>query len=71
VSTFWSIPACIPGTDGAPQQPLYGFAILFFAATTYISLDTAFLFTNAFRSDPPEALRNIALFILTSIWPAV
>jgi len=45
--------------------------VLFFVATTFIGLDTALLFTNAFKSDPPEALRNIALFVLTSVWPAV
>jgi len=26
---------------------------------------------QAFKSDPPEELNNIALFVLTSIWPGV
>jgi len=51
--------------------PLYGIAFLFFAATTYISLDTALLFTSAFKSTPPQALRNVALFVLTNVWPGV
>ncbi|KAG8956120.1 hypothetical protein FRC03_010918 [Tulasnella sp. 419] len=51
--------------------PFYAFNIAFVGATTYISLDTAFSFTGAFRSNPPGDLNNIALFVLTSIWPLV
>ncbi|KAJ8481210.1 hypothetical protein ONZ45_g15382 [Pleurotus djamor] len=54
----------------ASVVPFSIFAFIFFAATTYIALDTAFSFTSAFGpSNPPEALRNIPLFVLTSIWP--
>lgn len=51
--------------------PFWGLTIAFFVATLYISLDTAFGWTSAFGpSNPPIAQKNIALFILTSIWPA-
>lgn len=49
--------------------PFFFFSVAFFVATLYISLDTAFGFTTAFRSDPADALHNIGLFVLTSIWP--
>ncbi|CAG7850597.1 SubName: Full=Related to export control protein CHS7 {ECO:0000313/EMBL:CCA71545.1} [Serendipita indica DSM 11827] len=59
--------------DGTPSSliPFYGFAGIFFATTAYISADTAFSYTNLFKSTPPRDLRNIALFILLVIWPAV
>ncbi|KAF8308559.1 hypothetical protein DL93DRAFT_2219505 [Clavulina sp. PMI_390] len=50
--------------------PFWLIGALFFAATTYISLDTAFGFSSTFTSHPPSELRGIALFVLTSIWPA-
>ncbi|KAG8812754.1 hypothetical protein FRC17_001838 [Serendipita sp. 399] len=49
--------------------PFFGIAFLIFVGTLYISLDTGFGFSNAFISDPPSDLKNIALFVLTSIWP--
>jgi len=52
--------------------PFWGLITAFFIATTYISLDTAFGWTSAFGvSNPPIAQKNIALFVLTSIWPGV
>ncbi|KAF8749110.1 Chitin synthase [Rhizoctonia solani] len=61
----------------ASLVPFYAFSLFFFAGTTYISLDTAFTFTDAFRlgtggasGEPIENLTNIPLFVLTSVWPA-
>lgn len=52
--------------------PFWGFTLAFFVATLYISLDTAFGWTSAFGpSTPPIAQKNIALFVLTTIWPGV
>ncbi|KAJ7623787.1 chitin synthase III catalytic subunit [Roridomyces roridus] len=76
---FWSLLAnALVATqvveDGTPSSliPFYAIAIVFFAATTYISFDIGLHITNAFGpSSPPEALRSIPLFVLTSIWPAV
>lgn len=52
-------------------QPYYIFTIIFFAVTTYISLDVALGITTAIGglSSPPESLHSIPLFVLTSIWP--
>lgn len=77
-SLFW----CLVGNaviatqvveDGTPASliPFHGFSIIFFVATAYISLDTAMGFTTVFQSAPPRDLKNIALFILLQIWPAV
>ena len=52
-------------------QPMYVFSILFFVVTTYIALDVGFTFSSTFASNPPNSLRSIALFVLTSIWPGV
>ncbi|KAI0028091.1 chitin synthase III catalytic subunit [Vararia minispora EC-137] len=50
--------------------PFMFFALAFFVATTYISLDVAFTFTRTFGpSSPPEALTSVPVFVLTSIWP--
>jgi len=60
--------------DGTPSSlvPFYAIAIAFFAATTYISLDIALHITSVFGpSTPPQSIRSISLFVLTSIWPAV
>jgi len=60
--------------DGTPSAliPLSVFAAIFFAATTYISLDVGLTFTNTFGpSNPPASLHSTPLFVLTSIWPAV
>lgn len=45
------------------------FALFF--VTMYIALDTAFGFTSTFGSvsSPPDSIRSIPLFVLTSIWP--
>ncbi|KAH8831990.1 chitin synthase III catalytic subunit [Flagelloscypha sp. PMI_526] len=76
---FWSLLAnALVATqiveDGTVSSliPFWGIAALIFAGTTYISVDTGLHITDVIgRSDPPEALRSIPLFILTSIWPAV
>ncbi|EIW69847.1 hypothetical protein M231_00980 [Tremella mesenterica] len=61
--------------DGTPAAlvPLMIIAILFFAPTLYISLDTALSWTSAFQlsSSHFDELKSIGLFILTLIWPAV
>jgi len=45
-------------------------SLLFFIATTYISLDTALSISSAFGpSNPLQALNSIPVFVLTSIWP--
>jgi hypothetical protein len=55
----------------ASLVPFHGMALLFFAATTYISLDVGFSFTNTIGvSNPPADLKSIPLFILVLIWPA-
>ncbi|KAF9444660.1 hypothetical protein P691DRAFT_807003 [Macrolepiota fuliginosa MF-IS2] len=43
----------------------------FFLVTMFIALDTAFGFTSTFGSvsNPPDSIRSIPLFVLTSIWP--
>lgn len=53
-------------------QPFYLVGAIAFGATVYISLDIGFHITNLIGgvSNPPDALKSIALFILTSIWPA-
>ncbi|KAJ6457438.1 chitin synthase III catalytic subunit [Mycena vitilis] len=59
--------------DGTPSSliPFYVIAIMFFAATTYISLDVGLSITTVFGpSSPPESLHSIPVFVLTSIWPA-
>ena len=62
--------------NGVPKkfvyQPLYIISAIGFGVTVYISLDIGLGITKLIGgvSTPPEALRSIALFILTSIWPA-
>jgi len=52
--------------------PFWGLIGAFFIATTFISLDTAFGWTKAFGpSTPPIAQKNIPLFVLTTLWPAI
>ena len=53
------------------KQPFHGFSAIFFVVTTYIALDTAMGFTSVFKSAPPNELKNIGLFILVWLWPAV
>ncbi|KZV98289.1 hypothetical protein EXIGLDRAFT_607098 [Exidia glandulosa HHB12029] len=57
--------------DGTPASvlPYAIFGTAFFVGTTYVALDTAFHFTTAFESNPPQELKNIALFVLVNIWP--
>ena len=50
-------------------QPFAIFGTALFVGTLYVSLDTALGFTTAFVSSPPRELNNIALFVLTNIWP--
>ncbi|PIL26885.1 hypothetical protein GSI_11065 [Ganoderma sinense ZZ0214-1] len=77
-ATFWALLGnAIISTqlveDGTISSLLpFGFFVLaFFAATIYISLDVGFTFTSVFGpSSPLVDLNSIALFILTSIWPA-
>ncbi|KAH7092854.1 chitin synthase III catalytic subunit [Auriculariales sp. MPI-PUGE-AT-0066] len=59
--------------DGTPASviPLAIFGTAFFVGTLYVSLDTAFNWTSAFVANPPQDMNNIALFILTSVWPGV
>ncbi|CAE6512969.1 unnamed protein product [Rhizoctonia solani] len=83
-ATFWmllsnAIVATQVVEDGTMSSlvPFYAFSLFFFAGTTYVSLDTAFTWTDAFRlgtggasGQPIENLTNIPLFVLTSVWPA-
>ncbi|KAI1784646.1 chitin synthase III catalytic subunit [Ganoderma leucocontextum] len=77
-ATFWALLGnAIVSTqlveDGTISSllPFNFFVVAFFAATTYISLDVGFTFTSVFGpSNPPASLSSIALFVLTSIWPA-
>ncbi|KAL5489711.1 hypothetical protein ACEPAI_4543 [Sanghuangporus weigelae] len=51
--------------------PMGILALLFFVATTYISLDVALVITDLFGpSDPPQAVHSTPLFVFTSVWPA-
>lgn len=55
-----------------PTQPFSIFAAAFFIATTYISLDVGFTFTQVLgTSNPPQSINSIPLFVFTSIWPGV
>nr|XP_018259939.1 uncharacterized protein I303_08011 [Kwoniella dejecticola CBS 10117]OBR82097.1 hypothetical protein I303_08011 [Kwoniella dejecticola CBS 10117] len=56
----------------AAIAPLSIFAILFFVPTLYISLDTSLGWTSVFEvsGEDAENVKNIALFMLTMIWPA-
>ncbi|KAG8860551.1 hypothetical protein FRB96_003805 [Tulasnella sp. 330] len=51
--------------------PFWAGTAAFFVATLYISLDTALGWTKAFApGNPTVALKNIPLFVLTTVWPA-
>ena len=54
-------------------QPLFLGSIVVFIVTVYISLDVGLGITTLIGgvSSPPEALKSIPLFVLTSIWPAL
>jgi len=79
IALFWSLLAnAIVATqvveDGSMSSliPFYFGTIISFGVTVYISLDIGLGITTVIGgvSHPPEALRSIPLFILTSIWPA-
>ncbi|KJA28319.1 hypothetical protein HYPSUDRAFT_33659 [Hypholoma sublateritium FD-334 SS-4] len=79
VALFWSLLAnAIVATqiveDGTLSSlvPFHIFTAITLGVGIYISLDIALGVTNAVGgiSNPPESLRSIALFVLTSIWPA-
>jgi len=68
-------PKLTTSRDGtaAAIVPLMIGAVLFFAPTLYISLDTAFSWTSVFQipdNGLPD-LKSIGLFILTLVWPAM
>jgi len=80
ITLFWSLLAnAIVSTqvveDGSMSSliPIYIISAIAFGVTVYISLDVGLGITTLIGgvSNPPEALRSISLFILTSIWPAV
>lgn len=56
----------------ASVAPLTILSLIFFGGTLYICLDVALGITNIIGglSNPPERIRSIPLFVLTSIWPA-
>jgi len=80
VALFWVLIAnAIVATqwveDGTMTSiiPLSIIALLLFGGTLYIALDVALGFTQAVGglSNPPERIKSIPLFVLTSIWPPV
>lgn len=80
VALFWVLLAnAIVATqwieDGsmASIAPLSIIALILFGGTLYISLDVALGITETLGglSNPPERIRSIPLFVLTSIWPPV
>ncbi|PPR03972.1 hypothetical protein CVT24_008320 [Panaeolus cyanescens] len=80
VALFWALLAnAIVATqiveDGtwASMAPFYIFSVICFAIGIYFSLDTALGISGVIGgvSSPPDALRSISLFVLTSIWPGV
>jgi len=79
ITLFWSLLAnAIVATqvveDGSISSliPFYIVSAIAFGVTVYISLDIGLGITTLIGgvSNPPEALKSIPLFILTSIWPA-
>jgi len=80
ITLFWSLLAnALVATqvveDGTLSSliPLYIISAVAFGVTVYISLDIGLGITTLIGgvSNPPESLRSISLFILTSIWPAL
>jgi hypothetical protein len=78
ITLFWSLLAnALVATqvveDGTMSSliPFYIIAAVAFGVTVYISLDIGLGITTLIGgvSNPPDALRSIPLFILTSIWP--
>jgi hypothetical protein len=79
VALFWALLAnAIVATqvveDGtlSSMVPFGIMAVISLAVGIYISLDIALGITDVIGgvSEPPNALRSIALFVITSIWPA-
>jgi len=80
ITLFWSLLAnALVATqvveDGTLSSciPLYIISLAAFGVTVYIALDIGLGITTTIGgvSSPPESLRSIPLFILTSIWPAL
>lgn len=80
VALFWVLIAnAIVATqwieDGTMTSiiPLSIISLIFFGGTLYIALDVALGITEAVGglSNPPERIKSIPLFVLTSIWPPV
>jgi len=80
VALFWVLIAnAIVATqwieDGTVTSivPLSIISVIFFGGTLYIALDVALGITQAVGglSNPPERIKSIPLFVLTSIWPPV
>ncbi|KAF9442746.1 hypothetical protein P691DRAFT_810152 [Macrolepiota fuliginosa MF-IS2] len=80
VALFWILIAnAVVATqwieDGtmASIAPLTIFSLIFFGGTMYIALDVALGVTDTIGglSTPPERIKSIPLFVLTSIWPLV
>jgi hypothetical protein len=78
IALFWTLLAnAIVATqvveDGSMSSliPISVVGIVAFGVTLYISLDVGLGITKLIGglSHPPEALKSISLFILTSIWP--
>ena len=61
--------------DGTPLSLglILGSAIAFFVGTGYIALDTAFSYTNTFKSSlaADSSNRNVALYVLYQLWPLI
>ncbi|KAF6746390.1 hypothetical protein DFP72DRAFT_1076404 [Ephemerocybe angulata] len=55
-----------------PQQPFAIFTLLTLGVTTYASLYIGLGVTQLIGGveSPPEALKNVPLFVLTWVWPA-
>jgi len=79
ITLFWSLltnalVATQVVEDGSMSSliPFYIISAIAFGVTVYISLDIGLGITTLIGgvSNPPEALRSISLFVLTSIWPA-
>lgn len=59
--------------DGTPLSLglILGSGIAFFVGTGYIALDTAFSYTNTFKSSLTGENRNIGLYVLYQLWPLI
>ncbi|GAA6040084.1 hypothetical protein JCM8097_002022 [Rhodosporidiobolus ruineniae] len=50
--------------------PMFIIGTILTVGSGYIAADTGLQITNFFRSDPPQSLHSVWLFVLTIIWPA-